>query len=129
MDPSGAEGDWPEDWSGPKVPTADPADWRAVEADIRDVLQRTLRTLLQDSVPSEAMVVEMDALCSQRSEAELSQYHQAWDRTRGRAAPKSRSIPAPVTSTSGSHFGQYFLWNLDMYDWHQNVQGNHPERA
>ena len=98
---SGAEGEWPGDWMPPRVPQMDTEDWRAVRTDYQDVLQRTMATLMQDNVPSDVVAAEMDALCPRRADRVVANYHQEWDSTAGRKAPRGRAKTS-LTDPDGS---------------------------
>jgi hypothetical protein len=95
------EGAWPDHWAGPDVMTASGTDWRAVRTDARDVLQRALSVLMQDTERSPAVTAELDALCRRRDDQTVADYQAAWVRTRGqlggrppRPPPKSGGAPA-----------------------------------
>ena len=73
---------WPENWFGPPCPTRVRLD--ALQPDLEAVLKRSLVTLLRDSLPTEEVVQEIEALCSRRDEETVLQYHTAWDLFTGR---------------------------------------------
>ena len=78
--------------AGPSVPAA--TDAARLMPDLEDVLQRSLRTLLQDTAPSAAVTAELDALCTRRDDATTEQYQQMWDRVTGRTGTTRPAKPA-----------------------------------
>lgn len=93
--PGRVEGAWPEDWRAPPVPTAAVAD--RLQPVLVSVLQKSLRTLMRDSPAAPAVVVEMDALCTRRSDKVTAKYQDAWDAVGGR-----RPIQRPPTGVAGT---------------------------
>ena len=94
------EGDWPADWCGPRVPMA--ADAPTLVPEMEDMLQRSLRTMLQDSAPSPQVAVELDALCPRRDDDTTTRFQEAWDRLTGRSRAPRGGTAKPAPKATGS---------------------------
>ena len=98
--PDVATDTWPENWRPPPVPTAAVAERLAPE--LQSILQKSLRTLLQDKPPAPAVAVEMDTLCARRDAVDAEAYQRAWDTFTGR--PPAR--PTPGSSSAATTTGE-----------------------